>query len=205
MSYEARIRIVAATAVAAGALISLAGCGGTSPTAASSPSPTTPSASAGTGSLTVPACDDLIPPQRIGNVSGVADLAPAPDAPDEGLVIDESLPPSARVALDAAAQTEVCGWGKPDGGAVTSVLIAELPTDVRDKLISDLDSAGFTRSSTDDTITFTRTGAAGTSGRTHWLAFHGNAWVVGVGDDPNSKIPVAVMKALVEANPSLKG
>lgn len=127
--------------------------------------------------VVIPACPEILTEAQIVELlsSGYAPV-PEPDASRLYEVHRNVLGPVARQSLDGAAQVEHCAWGIPNSDAVLHMIVAELPTGVRDHLIAELRNSVY-EESTMAGITVFRDPEGAPHVGSNWYGFRGPLWV----------------------------
>lgn len=157
--------------------------------------PSSPPASA---VLVFPRCEDFIPISVLQKYFSADAVAYA----DPGWTLEQRLPgPLARAAVTKAERASQCAWGVrggSDGGVQAGLL--ELPTDVRDELITALrSSADYTEAAIDGATVFTAHVAGEIADGAVGYAFEGNTWIAVVGNSKEAAMLSGYLPAALAA------
>ncbi|MBK0419594.1 hypothetical protein JD276_11170 [Leucobacter sp. CSA1] len=205
------VRRGAPGAVAAVLLVALSACA-PEPTSESQESPAeteTPTSSPAettgpppeTGSpIVIPECERLIPLNRIvGRFS--PEWAPVPEDQQLVEIFEGAIGPVARESLDRASQRRFCAWGIPNSDGLIHINVAELPQDVRDRLVAALRESDYIESEEAGAEVFiSEIEGPFVGAHDIWYGFAGNVWVTSLG----SGLGDLAIEGMRAANPGLR-
>lgn len=204
-------RTLAAAAACALILVPLTACASetkptTTPTKSETPAPTTTPTTKPTttkpATFTIPACDALIAPGKVAEVTGRSTFVNVTGSVDQAEFEKLMLPQDTREAYAAASQKQLCAWGTPQSGNLDTVFIAELSADTRSGHLKSLDASEFTRSEISGVPVYSGIVKDGVQETDLWYAFPEGGMLVNSGKDKEFRTAQAVLAALVAANPA---
>ncbi|MGO1538147.1 MAG: hypothetical protein ACTHW3_02125 [Leucobacter sp.] len=116
---------------------------------------------------------------------------------------ENSIGPVAQESFAQATQTLQCSWGFPASDVFTSLLVAELPVDVRDHFMAELDGSVYERSTSDGVTQYRWIEDVGYTEVEHLHLFVGDIWI---GETAVHFPPVShdIMVSLREQYPSIE-
>ena len=125
----------------------------------------------------IPECTQLITAEELSSLfSPKTEPVVDPYATNLAKIHRLQLGPAARQAQSAATQYRPCAWGLPSSDSVTYLFVAELPDQVRDRLLAELRDSDYEESASGDIAMFSHTSSGGRP-VTNLYGFKGNAWV----------------------------
>lgn len=199
--------------VASVMLVGLSACapepdtsGGSSSSPSPSSAPTTseepsaePSATPEPGPVVIPGCEEMVPLDVAQSVLGPG-FVYFPDEPSFHESLLSTLGPSAREAVDQAVQSSFCLWAMPQSDGGNSMLVAELPADVREKFLGELRSSDFVEADLDGAPTFVWESDVKYGPRFVWYGFADDLVVVSIALTSDGGVGAPALAHLASAN-----